>query len=261
MAVFIEHEGMVEVFWFGKLQESLQDPMKVGGVQEILAAGDVSDLLSGVIDHDRQMIRGPDVFAGQDGVAEEVGIDLDGAVIEISEGEWSGESGCSFGVETPGGFAIGGTGFQSPTSARIERTFGAMGGIGQGGEFGGNLPSGAIAGVEDSERAQGFKGGLVVVEPVQLFPWLIIPAEAQKTKVFEDPLVVSRPDPGVVDVFKSKEKAASVFAREVVGHPGRVGVPEVKPASGTWGEAGGDHEELEKSISPTTKCRLLMNRK
>lgn len=54
---------------FRKSQEGLQKAVDVGRWEKIFAAGDVGDLLGGVINDNREVIRGPDILAGQDDVA------------------------------------------------------------------------------------------------------------------------------------------------------------------------------------------------
>ncbi|MBT22470.1 hypothetical protein CMK17_21405, partial [Candidatus Poribacteria bacterium] len=47
----VPDEFVMEVEWFGALEENLQEPVDVGGGQEILAPGDEGDLLLGVVHH------------------------------------------------------------------------------------------------------------------------------------------------------------------------------------------------------------------
>ena len=61
---------MVEVARDWQVEECLEEPVDVGGGQEVLAAGHVGDFLPGVIDNHGKVVGGRDVLAGQDDVAQ-----------------------------------------------------------------------------------------------------------------------------------------------------------------------------------------------
>lgn len=218
-------------------------------MEEVFTAGDVGDVLGGVVDDDGEVVGGADVFAGEDEVAEEVGINGDGAVNLVGKGERADE-GCRFsGVETPGRFRVGWGRFEAAAGPGVERALGTVGGVGKMGEFAFDFAAGAVAGVEEVERFEMIESGLIVREAVELSPGFAVPREAKVAKVVEDGFVVMRSDAGVVDVFEAKQKFPLMGPGKVVGDAGGVGVAEVEESGGAGGEAGHSHVGVKKVLA------------
>ena len=91
----------MEVEGFREGEEGLQDAVDVGGWEEIVATGDVGDLLIGIVHDDGEVIGCADVLACEDDVSEQVRVDGVGAVDEVGKGERAGGLGGERGIEPP----------------------------------------------------------------------------------------------------------------------------------------------------------------
>ena len=60
---------MMQVFRFREIEQTLEDTMDVGGSEKIFAAGDVGDLLEGIVDDDGKVVGSSDVLSRQDDVS------------------------------------------------------------------------------------------------------------------------------------------------------------------------------------------------
>ena len=67
----------------------LEKPVNMSGWEEIFAPGDMGDLLGCIVEDDREMIGGSDVFAGKDDIPQEGWVNFDGAMDQVGEGEWT----------------------------------------------------------------------------------------------------------------------------------------------------------------------------
>lgn len=103
---FIDHEWVMKVFRFGKIEEGLEEAVDVSGGEEVFATGDVGDLLGGVVDHHREVVGCAEVFAGEDDITEEGGVDLKGAEAGVMESERADEVLGFLGIETPCGVGV-----------------------------------------------------------------------------------------------------------------------------------------------------------
>ena len=75
-ALVVGDQLVMKVDRLRQAEKGLEQAMDVGGWEKVLAAGDVGDLLEGIIHHHGEVIGGADVLAGEDDVAEQGGIDL-----------------------------------------------------------------------------------------------------------------------------------------------------------------------------------------
>lgn len=162
-ALLVQDKGVVEIGWLWKAQQGLEDAVDVGGGEEVLAAGDVGDLLEGIVHHDGEVVGGANVLAGQDDIAEQAGIDGNLAVAGIGEGKRAGDLASFSGIEPPRGLLAGGEAGVSlilrdaAAGAGVECALGAVGGADHAGDFVLDLPAGAEAGVGDSDSAEVFQ--------------------------------------------------------------------------------------------------------
>lgn len=85
--MFIADELMMEVGRLRVSEDGLELAVDVGGAVEILAAGDVGDVLERVIDDDCEMVGCANVFAGKYGVAVYRGVDREIAEDNVVEGQ------------------------------------------------------------------------------------------------------------------------------------------------------------------------------
>ena len=169
----IGDEGVVEVGGLREIEQFLEEAVEVAGVEEVFPADDVGVGLMGVIDDDSEVVGGANVAAGEDGIAEEVGIDVAGAVVEIVKGEGTGEGGGLGGIESPGGFFFGQKvgffgGAELLAGAGVVESLRSVGGVGEVGELGFDLAPGAKAGVEDVEGFELIEGVVISGDPIEL---------------------------------------------------------------------------------------------
>ena len=86
-AGIVAYAGMVEVSRFGKSENGLELAVDVGGFQQIVTAGDVGDVLEGVVNDYGEVVCDADVFSGEDGIAIGVGVHAGFSEAEIFEAE------------------------------------------------------------------------------------------------------------------------------------------------------------------------------
>ena len=72
-AVRSHQQAVVAVGRRGQAEQRLQQPLDMGGLEQVLAAHDVCDLLDRVIDHHGQVIGDAQVLARQDDIADQRG--------------------------------------------------------------------------------------------------------------------------------------------------------------------------------------------
>ena len=77
LAVAVDQQIVVVIVRRRQVEQRLEQPVDVGGGEEVAAAHDVGDALGGVVDRDGEMIAGRRVLAGEDDVAEQPGLGLD----------------------------------------------------------------------------------------------------------------------------------------------------------------------------------------
>ncbi len=248
----VADEGVVEVGREGEVKEALEDAVDVGGGEQVVAAGDVGDLLGGVIDHDSKMVGGGDVFAGEDDIAEQAGVDGLLAVEEVVECQVAGDVSGGGGIQAP---AVRGVGLEEPgalrrgeqaTGAGVEGAFGTVWRLGEACDFEFDLLAGAEAGI----------GGLEVNELVESLGvgggtrWGVlaqsraVPSEAEPKEVLLDGGVEFIAKAGRVDILEAQAEQAARSAGKVVGDDGRVGVAKMQ-GTGRAGSETRDHRSRD----------------
>ena len=140
-AIFVGDERVVKVAWFREREQGLEKAMDVGGWKQVFAAGDVGDLLEGIIDDNCHMVGGADIFAREDDVSEQMRIDIMAAVDEVGEGKGPGIRGGVGSIDAPRGDLAGiesGLPFGDrmvAAGAGVERAFRTLRGSSHAGEF------------------------------------------------------------------------------------------------------------------------------
>lgn len=86
-AITIADTGVVEVDWLAKTKDRLELTLDMGGLQKVIAPGDVGDLLEIVIDDNGEVVGDADVPAGENGITVEGGIYHDFSKTQIAEVE------------------------------------------------------------------------------------------------------------------------------------------------------------------------------
>ena len=106
LSIGTRQQAVVAIDGRGQVEQGLQQPLDVRGLEEVLAAYDVGDALQRVVDHDGQVIGDADVLAGQHHVAARQGrVDLDQAMLAaraltlLGEGQRPARQGLLGGVQ------------------------------------------------------------------------------------------------------------------------------------------------------------------
>ena len=69
---------MMRIGWLGQGQQRLKQPLRMGGRQQILAAGHQGDAFKRIVHDHGKMIGGRQFLASQHQIAEQQGLDRDG---------------------------------------------------------------------------------------------------------------------------------------------------------------------------------------
>ena len=171
--------------------------MQVGGFKEVFTADDVGDSLQGVVVDYGEVVTGSDVFSDNDGVAKEFGPAFLFSVSSVLPGQFLPDFvHCTLEIEAQSvGLTGCNAGFllvfrQMATSAGVEWSFAAMGGLASAFDFPLDVCSRAEAGVEEAvlfELAGGFP---VFVEVLVLNADGFFPLNSEPSEIFEDLLGV-----------------------------------------------------------------------
>jgi hypothetical protein len=230
---------------YRQAQERLEEAVDVGGVEQILAAGDERHPLGRVVDHDREVIARRHVLAGEHHVAEGSGVGLDPAGAHVVPGERPGA------LERPGDVQPPGIGLapsdppgplgrvEVAAGAGIEPlTRGPVGGGGGGGDFLAHLLARAEAGIEHTRRAQPVERLAVERHALGLADDGPVEAQAEPAQILEDRGGEFRPAALRVEVLEAEQEAPAREPRRVVGEAGGIGMPQMQIARGARGETG-----------------------
>ena len=212
-ALCVGDQGVVEVFRLGKVQQGLEEPVVVGGREQVFAAGDERDFLKRVIDDDGEVVGGSNVLSREHDIAECTGVDDLLAETSVEEGKGACFTGSGLGIESPRGILAScdpGMAFirrKAAAGAWIEWAFRAMGRRSDPGNFFLDLAACAEAGVDHSRFAEPIEGFMVGIQAIRLPERFAMPRQAEPAQVFFNRGVEFLADPGGVDVFKAKEKS------------------------------------------------------
>lgn len=99
--MLVGDEWMVEVDGCGQFEQRLKQAVDMGRVEKVLAAGDMGDALKCVVDDYREVIGRSDVFAVEDHIAEQRGVDAHFAEAQVGEFERPAKFGCAMRIKTP----------------------------------------------------------------------------------------------------------------------------------------------------------------
>ena len=228
-----------------QVEQGLEQTVDVGGVVEVLAAGDEIDALDRVVDGHRQVVAGGRVLAAEHHVTQQVraAIHPAGAAVVPAQGSRLGHRRVD--VEAPGeGLAVGDAVVallvgQMTADAGIEHL--AAGSVrGPAGllHLGPDLLARAKAGIDQITARQDRKCGLVGCEFVRLPADRHVGGDAEPGEVVDGGLLEGVEATGLVDVLDAQDEAASGAARRLPGEQGRIGVADVQIAGGAGRETG-----------------------
>lgn len=243
-------EAVVVIHRLREVEEFLQEAVNVGGGEEVVAAGDIGDLLEGVIDHHGKVIGSRDVLTRQHDVSEDGGIDADHAPDLVMEEQGVGEVARALGIQSP---AMGIAGLQTllalavgnfSAGPRVVRAFVPVGRMGHLRDLGVDFPSGAEAWIDDLLGPENIQGLLVGREAFALSEGGFIPLDSQPAQILLNLLVEFRTHASVIDVFEAEQMPPMVLLGETLGKKGCVGVTEVEFARRTGGKAGHNHGRM-----------------
>ena len=100
-AVGIADERVVEIIGNVQVEKRLQKAVDVGRGKQVVTAGDVGDLLGGVIDNDGKMVGCADILACQDHVPEKRRVNGLHSMKQIIECQRAGDLRCGRCVQSP----------------------------------------------------------------------------------------------------------------------------------------------------------------
>jgi hypothetical protein len=250
LASGVGDEAVVVINRLREVEEFLKNAVNVGRGEEVVAAGDIGDLLEGVIDHHGKMIGRRDAFAREHDVSEDGGIDADHTPDLVMEKQGAGEVAGALGIQSP---AMGLAGLQPCLAlavgnfcagARIERAFAPVRSIGHLCDLGVDFPSGAEAWIDDLLGPENLQGLLVGREAFALSEGGLLPLDSHPGQILLNLLVELRAHASVIDVFEAEQMSPMVLLGETLGKKGSVGVTEVEFARRTGGKAGHNHGRI-----------------
>ena len=141
---------------------------------------------------------------------------------------------------------------------RVERSVGPVWSRCESFQFGLDLASAAEARIKNSQPTERVQGAVVGLASLKLGCQFAVSLKPEKLKVFQALSVELGANPGVIDVFESKQELTGKARCQIFRHPRRVGMSEVEEPGRAWSEAGGSHWKEGKSqilVSATRDLR------
>lgn len=263
-AVRAKHQRMMQVGGAWEVEQGLKRPMNMRRREEVLASGDVSDLISRIIHGDRQMVRCADVLPRQNHIAMKHGIHRVGTVKKVVELQLARERRSLLSVQSPRWDSAESRQLVdlSPASTfagtRVKRSVGPVWSRCESFQFGLDLSSAAEARIENFQSTERVQGAVVGLASLKLGSQLAVSLKPEKLKILQALGVEFGANPGVIDVFESKQELTGKARCQIFRHPCRVGMSEVEEPGRAWSEAGGSHWNEGKSqilVSATRDLR------
>ena len=246
---------MMRVAGLRQVQQVLQQPLYVGGFEEVVASRDECDALMGIVDHDGEMIGGWNVFPRQNNVADRSNCDLARFAVRAltlllkrqRAGDFAGLGDTQaqrvrrVRGQTVCAFALA----QIPAGARIDRAIGAVRSLGGAGDLIGDLLACAKAGIDQTIRLKLLKRGLVGGDAIGLTHHRLLPGNPEPRQILENGgdefLAATRR----IDILDSNDQALAQFVRS----DRREGVAEMQEAGWTWRKSRDNHKNsLQQSL-------------
>jgi len=216
-----------------QVEQGLEQPMDVGGGEQIAPAGYQSHAIARIVERCGKMVARRRFLTDQHDIAEQFGARDLAASQGIVPVQATGQRGRSCHVQPPRGpggihrAVATGTGIDRsvrPCRASRRCHFGAR----------------ALAGIEQPQRLQPFGRRDVIGQPGRLEHRLAIPAQSQPDEVFPELGGKFRTAARAVDILDPQQEFSVCGARQVMGDDGRPGVAKVQGAVGAGGKAGAD---------------------
>ena len=231
-----------------QIQQRLQQSVDVRGLKKVLTASHICDTLDVIIDGDGQMIAGRRILAGQDNVAETLGLRVLAAFVFIGPGQRSRPADRRIGFQSHGMGLAGGDpvrrlgGRQFSANAGIEgavRTHErTMRGMAGGGDFRLYVLAGAKTGIGQALLAKNIQSRGVIIHMRRLAAHGLFPGQPQPFHVLEDGGVEFNPAAAPVDILNTQQKPPAM--RMSGSKQRRVGMAKMQVSCRAGRKAGND---------------------